>query len=398
MIKTNDLISVIVPIYNIDQYVGFCIESLIKQSYKNLEIILVDDGSTDRSAAICDLYASKDDRIKVIHKTNGGLVSARKAGVEIANGAYIGHVDGDDWIEPDFYETLHRAAVRSEADIVCAGFSRDLFSRQVKCFNNILDGIYEGESLERLYGQMLSYSNTFNVGITTYVWNKLFRANIAKLVQKDVDERINIGEDAAVTYPALLKASRVYVCDNSSYHYRQREGSMLKRHASFDSERKRLQYLYDYIKSVFEKDSRSEILLPQLTDYIVSYCIIRSGGSVGSFELFSEDFKGKRVVIIRAGTTGQVMYNRLSEYCTVVGWYDKDYWEYRRCCMNVDPLEEIKGKSFDYALIAKMDQENIDSIKSELIKMGVEKSKILCIDYESLNRESMLKKYLGVNI
>ncbi len=397
MLNDNDLISVVVPIYNIDQYVGFCIESLLKQTYKNLEIILVDDGSTDRSPAICDLYASKDDRIKVIHKKNGGLVSARKAGVGLASGIYIGHVDGDDWVEPDYYEVLHRAAIRAGADVVCAGYSRDLFTRQVRCANNILDGIYEGISLENLYSQMLSYANSFNVGITTYVWNKLFRTEIAKAVQMDVDERINIGEDAAVTYPALLSASRVYVCDNSSYHYRQREGSMLKRHASFEEERKKLQYLYEYMKSVFEQDEHKEILLPQLTDYIVSYCIIRSGGAVGSLDLFTQDFKGKRVIIVQAGTTGQVMYDRLSEYCTVVGWYDMDYWEYRRCCMNVDPLEEIEGKEFEYVLIAKMDQDNIENTKKDLIRMGVDEGKILCIDYEHLDREAMLNKYLEVS-
>ena len=112
----NDLISVIVPVYNIEQYVGICIESLIKQTYTDLEIIVVDDGSTDRSSALCDLYANKDKRIKVIHKQNGGLVSARKVGVAIANGKYIGYVDGDDWVEPDYYEMMYRSAVKADAD------------------------------------------------------------------------------------------------------------------------------------------------------------------------------------------------------------------------------------------------------------------------------------------
>ena len=94
----TDLISVIVPIYRIDRYVGLCIESLINQTYKNLEIILVDDGSPDRCPEICDLYAKKDSRIKVIHKENGGLVSARKAGIMTATGKYVGYVDGDDWV------------------------------------------------------------------------------------------------------------------------------------------------------------------------------------------------------------------------------------------------------------------------------------------------------------
>ncbi len=102
------LISVIVPIYGIERYVGHCIESLMQQTYQNLEIILVDDGSPDRCPQICDLYASKDKRIKVIHKENGGIVTARKAGVQIAQGEYIGFVDGDDWVGSGYFQSMFR--------------------------------------------------------------------------------------------------------------------------------------------------------------------------------------------------------------------------------------------------------------------------------------------------
>ena len=396
----EERISIIVPIFNIEQYVGFCIESLIKQNYYNLEIILVDDGSTDRSPAICDLYAGKDRRIRVIHKTNGGLVSARKAGVELATGKYIGYVDGDDWVEPDFYEVLHRAAVKSKADIVCAGFSRDFFSQHVKCVNSVLDGIYEGAGLETLHERMLTYDEQFTIGVTTYVWNKLFLADIARAAQKDVDERITIGEDAAVTYPAFLKASRVYVCDNSSYHYRQREGSMLKIQSGFNLEIIKIKYMYQYLRAVFEKDVRHEMLVKQLDDFTLGYFIMRSGGVIqpGDISAFGTNFEGKKVVIVLAGTFGQVMYNRFRKlgYCDIAGWYDQDYWEYRRCCMNVDPLSEIVKAEFDYALSAKTNQEDIDRTKDELIKYGLDENKILTIDCEALERKKLLKKYLSV--
>ena len=98
------LVSIIVPIYMIDRYLGICVESLLNQTYQNLEIILVDDGSKDRCPEICDLYASKDSRIKVVHKENGGLVSARKAGLEVSTGGLITYVDGDDWVGPDYIE------------------------------------------------------------------------------------------------------------------------------------------------------------------------------------------------------------------------------------------------------------------------------------------------------
>ena len=137
---TNPLISVIVPIYMIDRYIGICIESIINQTYKNLEIILVDDGGKDRCPEICDLYKKKDARIKVIHKPNGGLVSARKAGLQQSNGEYISYVDGDDWIGAGFIEGLYTAARISNADMVCAGFTRDLFTKSVS-FTSFCTGV-----------------------------------------------------------------------------------------------------------------------------------------------------------------------------------------------------------------------------------------------------------------
>lgn len=98
------MISIIVPVYNVEKYLERCIESIVNQTYKDIEIILVDDGSPDNCPVICDRYAEKDNRIKVIHKQNGGLINARKSGLEIAQGDYIGFVDSDDWIEPEMYE------------------------------------------------------------------------------------------------------------------------------------------------------------------------------------------------------------------------------------------------------------------------------------------------------
>ena len=117
-----DTISVIVPVYNIEGYLGKCIDSIIAQTYKDLEIILVDDGSSDHCGAICDKYAKKDNRIKVIHKPNGGLSDARNHGIEAATGSYLGFVDGDDYIEPQMYEKLHNALVENDAEMSICSF------------------------------------------------------------------------------------------------------------------------------------------------------------------------------------------------------------------------------------------------------------------------------------
>ena len=115
---SKPLISVIVPVYNVEKYLGKCVDSILAQTYENLEIILVEDGTRDGCGAICDAYAAKDPRVRVIHKENGGLSSARNAGMDIARGEYFGFVDSDDWIEPETYETLLNLAEKYNADLV----------------------------------------------------------------------------------------------------------------------------------------------------------------------------------------------------------------------------------------------------------------------------------------
>ena len=115
--NNNPKISVIVPVYKVEKYLDKCVESIVNQTYKNLEIILVDDGSPDNCPAMCDEWAEKDERIRVIHKENGGLADARNAGMDIATGDYIGFVDSDDWIEPNMYEVLLKNALKYDADI-----------------------------------------------------------------------------------------------------------------------------------------------------------------------------------------------------------------------------------------------------------------------------------------
>ncbi len=389
--QENKLISVIVPIYMIDRYLGICIESIVKQTYKNLEIILVDDGSKDRCSKLCDLYRQKDKRIKVLHKMNGGLVSARKAGLEASTGEYVGYVDGDDWIEPDFYERLYNARSASGADMVCAGYSRDLFDK-AECFCDAHPpGVYEGDSLERLQSLMMSYGEFYRPGITTYVWNKLFRREVLYGPQMSVDNRITIGEDGAVTYPALMKCKRVCVLGNCSYHYRQREDSMLKQSGGFGDEVLKVKYLYEYLMDFSKEYPATDILRSQIYDYVLSICMIRSGGRFSS--VFDEVYSGKKVVVYSAGTFGQQLVKRLlgSGFCRLSGWLDDDYWEYRRCCLDVDSVESVRYMDFDYVLIAAVDPRIAAGAEKRLLEYGVLSDRILKVN---VPEDSMKRRML----
>ncbi len=393
------LISVIVPIYKIERYIGICIESIINQTYRNLEIILVDDGSPDRCPEICDLYAQKDSRIKVIHKKNGGLVSARKAGIIAATGEYIGYVDGDDWVGAGFYESLVSAMKASNADMVCAGQSRDLFEKSFRFCDNVTSGLYEGEKLKKLQTEMMSFGAYHQLGISTYVWNKLFRREVLLQNQLNVDERISIGEDAAVTYPVLMDCKRVYVTDNCAYHYRQREDSMLKSTTSFRDEQMKLRYLYEYLSAFAAKLPEEFAIQKQADDFVLSICIIRSGGILPnhSYSAFNENFLDKKVVVYSAGTFGQQLVKRFSEqeHCEVVGWLDEDYWEYRRCCMNVDAVESVSALTYDYVLIATVIPTVAEKMKNRLLDCGVSAKKILTVHHNRADSSRLIQQYLG---
>lgn len=395
------LISVLVPIYKIDRYLGICIESLLNQTYKNLEIILVDDCSPDRCPEICDLYASKDSRIKVIHKSNGGLVSARKAGLQAATGNYIGYVDGDDWVGPGFYHALYSSIKESDADIAIAGFSRDLFSSTKNILNAIPSGIYEGEPLDNIKKRMISDGTFYRHGITTYLWNKLFKREVIEQHQMAMDERITIGEDAATTYPAIMASKKIVITDNCAYHYRQREDSMLKTATNHDNEYLKVMYLHDYMKESLKEWSEQYDLMRQTENLILSTFIIRSGGTLkddgglANFP-FSINLSSMKLVVYGAGTFGQQLVRRLKteSQCTITSWVDDDYWEYRRCCMDVDPIEQICNVEYDALVIALIDPVQIEKVKQILYDYGVIDNKIVTVSSSHEQRNKALLLYL----
>jgi len=258
-------ISIIVPIYNNESYLPQCIDSIIKQDFKDIEVILIDDGSTDRSGIIADDYANKDSRIKVIHKQNGGLVSARKTGVMNATGKYITFVDSDDFIESDIYSKMYKQASENFADIVVCACSKDDRNGNIsKIDNNIETGIYSGEKLPYVQNCMMSYGEFFSFGILPSLCLKLFQRDMLTRFQMLVSEEITMGEDAAVSFPVLLNAKRIVV-DNSicGYHYCVVDGSMTRR---FECDYfKKISLLYVHLKNNLSVSSGA--LMNQLERY-----------------------------------------------------------------------------------------------------------------------------------
>lgn len=226
-IYMDPLVSVVVPIYNVEQYLEKCIESIINQSYKNLEIILVDDGAKDRCPQICDKYGEMDNRIKIIHKKNGGAAKARKVGAASAGGEYITFIDGDDWIEKDMIARMIQKQTDFHADVVICNFCRDQkynISYEEMFFP---EGFYDKFLLQtKVYPQMV-YSGTFGkFGITPSMWGKIFCIALLKKVIADAPGNVSLGDDATVLYPLMLQAKQCYIIHDPLYHYRVNENSM----------------------------------------------------------------------------------------------------------------------------------------------------------------------------
>lgn len=210
-------LSVIVPVYNVEDYLGRCVDSILNQTYRNLEVILVDDGATDSSGAICDAYAGKDPRVHVIHKENGGLSSARNVGIEAAAGEYITFVDSDDWIEPDAYEKMLAVARELNVKLVCGG-RYDVSSKTGQKKLGLCPRKTERISAEELVGRIFTWDQC-----DSSACDKLFHRSM--LENRRFPEG-KVTEDVPVMYRIVLGTDWVAVYDQPVYNYYHRHGSI----------------------------------------------------------------------------------------------------------------------------------------------------------------------------
>lgn len=263
----NPILSVIVPVYNAEKYLDNCINSILNQTFTNFELILVDDGSKDRSAEICDKYADIDGRVKVIHKTNGGVRSARNEGLKESKGIYVSYADADDWLDLDAYESMMRLVVQEDADILACGYIEENPDGTILRSNEVKTGVYRGRIIEdKVLTKVLYTGDFYSAGLIPALWNKIFRKDILTKNQFNVSDAIVLGEDSVVTYPALLEADCIVV-DNSicSYHYRIIQTSMAH---SFNQRIFQDAFLlYQNLSEVF-KAKNNENMLVQLNYYI----------------------------------------------------------------------------------------------------------------------------------
>ncbi|WP_239391169.1 glycosyltransferase family 2 protein [Cloacibacillus sp. An23] len=221
------------PVYKTEKYLEQCVQSIIAQSFKDFELILVDDGSPDNCPHICDKYAESDSRIYVIHKINGGLVSARQAGVAIATGKYVVCVDSDDWIDNNYLEKFAEIIYTYGVDIVCCGATWIYNNRKVQRPIPMQIGLYDQTDIEKkIYPQLIESKR--GVYFAPSLWAKAFRRTIYQQQQLLVDSYVSVGEDHACVKPCIYRAQSLYILPDCLYNYRQNMTSMTKNKKPFD--------------------------------------------------------------------------------------------------------------------------------------------------------------------
>ena len=373
-------ISVIVPIYNSNRYIVRCVESILKQSWEEFELLLIDDGSTDGSGAAIDHMAKQDSRLRVIHKPNEGLVKARKTGVENATGDFVCWVDSDDWVEATFLEDFIRLESESKADAVFMALYQDIDASSTLIRNGLDDGVYRvGEIL----GRAIYYGRFFEYGLCPHLVTKMFRRELLEKTQLTVDEEIITGEDAAVTYISLMYCNKITVCNKANYHYVQHAGSITKK--SDDLEIDRINKLTDYIRVQSQKAGRYQCFEKQLIPYKNYLLCLRQIGLFDNEDSILKPYGGieedSNIIIYGAGVLGQKIYTYIKEFkqINVVAWMDRNYEKYRRDGFAVEPLEgliNLKNK-YEYIIIANITYTVALAIKEELINIyGVKEEQI----------------------
>lgn len=391
------LISIVVSIYNEWEYLDKCIDSIVNQTYKNIEIILVDDGSTDCCGEICDEYAKQDSRIIVIHKPNGGLVSARKDGTKRATGDYIINVDGDDWIEKERIQNLVRGIEQYHADIIYMdGYVREYPDNQVTVKGSLRRGFYTKQQVqEEILMKIASTNHFYEKNIEMFMWLWAFKKELIKEKQPLIDERISMGEDLACVCECLASANSISIIEGGSYHYTQGRAEAISYSNNLSSIR--LEALWNQLKQFCKK----EYVSPSI--YQMMVVIMNQAVAITDFSLFfrkscdylypySKVKKNSNIVVYGAGKFGYKIMLALSnnDQYHVAAWVDKSNKRVTMGQYTISQVEILNQLDYNYIVVAILNYNVALGAVAELQKMGVSEDKIAVMDAAVISEDFLI--------
>lgn len=379
-------ISIIIPVYNVEKYLRECLDSVKNQTIRDIQVILVDDGSTDLSGVICDTYAAADKRFQVIHKKNEGAWKARNTGLGLAEGDYIGFIDADDWVDETMYENLYQEIKETQPDIVvCKKNIYDEITGHLYAERPVLKGgIYKKETYQEVMENLfcLKWGKCQGIGINLY--DKVFRRDLVIKNHSLSDPRLKYFEDAACVIRCFLEADSVSILNQPLYYYRQRTGSIC--HTQDKGYLEQIHIFYHNIREVVEKYSCA--LAADLDEYIVNRLFDAINGMMGlrlkkriPFYIppLAEMESGDRIVIYGAGMVGQDYYRMMELMCPerIAGWVDCQYKKLQEKGMKVYSIQQLKTWDYDKILIGVLFEESAEKIRENLMEMGISGERII---------------------
>ena len=383
-------VSIIVPVCNQEAYLPTCIRSLQMQTMRNIEILLVDDGSNDGSAEICDAAEASDTRMNVLHQKNAGATAARKAGLRMASAPYVTFVDSDDWIEPELCETLYDMAVSTGAELVIGAHFREDEDMQRVERSSLPDGYYHRQRMERDVFPKLFHNDFRDAwSIYPYLCGKLFlRRQLQPLLER-VDDDIRLGEDACVTYPYILQSQSLAIVHRPLYHYAQHEGSQVRQQLA-PRYLGTFQRIDELLRDSKIEQNSGHSLEQRRRTYLLKRMLLPRCYDL-LLELSAYDFvfpfrdvpAGSRVIIYGAGVWGTSLHNFLhrTKLADVVLWLDARAPSLRKYGLAVSSLQEVGNwPAYDHVLIVIMKSSTAQRVRKDLIEHGVSESKIEVVD------------------
>lgn len=366
MVTNEDVVSVIVPIYNAMPYFKECLASICNQTYKNIEIVLVDDGSTDESGRYCDKIASLDKRVKVFHKANRGLVLARQFGIEKSSGDYFIFVDSDDTVDCDLVEKLVAEIKNVRPNIILFGLIEESGLNKVYKNNYFDAGFYDAYDIKKeIIPEMLTGDMFFAFHILPNLVCKCIERGWYNGCIKGVSNNVRYGEDADLTYQIIPQAKSLSIIDFYPYHYIKHEESMVSGYV----EEAEIISLENDIKDTLSKIDMYELLADQILRYFCFVRMVKRPETVMDIDVL----KRHDIALYGAGATGQSIKRILDTNIKI--WVDKNYSEYKKRNMDVHPIEVLEKYNYRYelVLIAITNEAICQDIAKKLKKDGIKK-------------------------
>lgn len=387
------LVSIVIPVYNAERFLDECYQSIEEQLYDNIEIIFINDGSTDSSYQKCCGYKATDHRVKVLSQENAGQNSARKAGVNIAKGRYICFVDADDFIDKNMLIEMVNKAEEYDAQIVKCGTYKlyEDGETQPEYVKAKIKGLFSGKEIAE---KVFDKEDLFRLQVSVSLWGAIFDREIIKRIMWTINEKIDYSEDYLCAILAMLDSNNVYVIENNFYYYRCHRNSFCHVHTKDNYNSQKL--LFSSLKTEFNKRKVSDEMYQQL-----NYMIIRDlllGGY--NYYLNNYDFlfpypnvkRGSKIVIYGAGVFGTEMYSLAVERndYEVVAWVDKKWETYNDS--RITSIDHIKD-NFDYIVVAVIKHSITMQIKKDLMAFGINEQKIATICEDLFTEDNIPEAY-----